>query len=193
VDYAVGLAVVLDCGVAAHTTLSPVFGYSGAIALQMRGWEERSLRASAPGFLALGPCLLTHDQLPAPDALVLRAWHNQTPRLGVGRPPRQAPARGRTARGGARRLGPETLDAVLAGLGEWLAWEPGDVVVLAGFWPARRLGPGDRVRLVVDPLGELALAAGSDPAVAGARAHAAGTRSAAGAQGSGSAASGAVR
>lgn len=192
VEYAVGLALVLDCGVAAHATLSPVFGYSGAIALQTRGWEERSLRASAPGFLALGPCLLTHDQLPALDALVLRAWHNQTPRLGVGRPPLRA-AGERSAHGGARRLGAETIAAVLAGLGEWLTWEPGDVLVLAGFWPSRRLAPGDRVRLVVEPLGELAVTAVGDPVAAGGQAHAAGARSAAAARGSGNAASGAMR
>src|SRR5579875_832207 len=176
VEYGVGVALVLDCAVGAHATVSPVFGYSGAIALQVRGWEERSLRGSCPGFLALGPCLITHDQLAGPEALTLRAWHNRTPRLGGGRPPRdERAASERPVAGGARRLAPETIARLLTGLGAWVEWEPGDVLVLGGFWPARRLAPGDRVRLAVEPLGELVLRAAATPASVALGAQAAGT------------------
>jgi len=177
VDYEVGVALVLDCAAGAHAALSPVFGYTGAVALLARGWEERSLRGSRPGFLALGPHLVTHDQLAGPETLALRAWHNESPRLGVGRPPRSdRSARDRTMRG-LRRVTKATVEVVLAGLAQWVALEPGDVVVLGGFWPARRLSPGDRVRLVVEPLGQLGFSAaeGAGPEAA---AQAAGTRSA---------------
>ena len=58
------------------TALSHVAGYAVGLDMTLRGPEDRSFRKSLDGFSVVGPCLVTADEVPDPDALALTLDQN---------------------------------------------------------------------------------------------------------------------
>lgn len=72
VDHEVELAVIIGKSgfeIAREDALDHVAGYAIALDMTVRGPEDRSWRKSLDTFSVLGPCLVTPDEVPDPDAL----------------------------------------------------------------------------------------------------------------------------
>lgn len=151
-DYECELAVVI--GRRAHRigpdeALGHVFGYAVMADISARDLqrsEPQWLRAKGgPTFGPLGPWVTTADEVPDPQALAQRTWVNGEVRQDSS-----------TAH---MVFGVAEVVAFLAGS---LVLEPGDVIAMGtpagvglGLDPPRFLAPGDRVRMMVQGLGEL--------------------------------------
>lgn len=74
VDHEIELAVIIGKSgfeISPETALEHIAGYAIALDMTVRGPEDRSWRKSFDTFSLLGPCLVTSDEVPNPDALDL--------------------------------------------------------------------------------------------------------------------------
>lgn len=153
-DWEVELGVVIGAGlrgeVTAEAAMSSIAGYVVADDLSDRWLQldrsggQWSKGKSFPGSCALGPWILTADEVPDPQALALRSWVN-----------------------GEARQASSTSDMIfpvadiLVELARVMELEPGDLVLtgtpegvaLSGRFPY--LSSGDVVRMTIDGLGEI--------------------------------------
>ena len=159
VDYEGELAVVIGrrCRhVSAERALEVVAGYCVMNDVSVRDWQARTptftLGKSYDSHGPLGPCLVTTDEVPDPQALRLRTWVNDE-----------------------LRQDSTTADMIfsvaeqIACLSEAFTLEAGDVIttgtpagVGAGFDPPRWLVPGDVVRIEVEQVGTLTNPVGTE-------------------------------
>jgi 2-keto-4-pentenoate hydratase/2-oxohepta-3-ene-1,7-dioic acid hydratase in catechol pathway len=131
--------------------LAHVFGYSCLVDLTMRiepgtHEEERSMRKSFETFTPLGPYLVTADEVGDPQALGNRLWVN-----------------------GKLRQEANTKDMIV-GVAELielissvLPLNPGDVVASGTPEGVGPVGPGDRVKISIDRVGEMVLLVTEQP------------------------------
>ncbi|MDA8199258.1 MAG: fumarylacetoacetate hydrolase family protein [Thermaerobacter sp.] len=142
-DHEAEIAVVMGRtakDVPPHEAMHYVAGFSGLIDFTVRGPEDRPFRKSFDGFTPLGPCLVTPDEVPD-----LGRWHLS---LTVNGEVRQDGSTERMILDFARLVS-------LASCGTTLF--PGDIIASGtpeGIGPVE---PGDRVELVVDHIGRLAV------------------------------------
>lgn len=140
-DYEVELVVVIGrrgSDISRMEALDHVAGYTVGLDVTLRGPEDRSFRKSLDGYSVVGPCLVTADEVPDPDALGIALFQN-----------------------GGRRQHATTRDMVygIARLIEFASsfytLHPGDLIFTGtpeGVGPMR---PGDRLLGVVDGVGRL--------------------------------------
>lgn len=151
-DYEVELGVVIGqtvSDVSEADALGTVFGYTTANDLSARELQTRTsqwlLGKSLDKFLPIGPYLVTADDVPDPQALQLRTWHN-----------------------GILRQDSNTADMifnvaeVIAYLSKHLTLEAGDVIVtgtpagvIMGLPEKNWIVAGDVVEVEVEGLGKL--------------------------------------
>ncbi|MCA1692972.1 MAG: fumarylacetoacetate hydrolase family protein [Actinobacteria bacterium] len=127
--------------------LDAVLGYTCLVDVTLRGPEDRSGRKSFDTFTPMGPWITTADEVPDPDALLIRCWVN-----------------------GDLRQEASTADLIfgvarlLSYVSHVMTLEPGDVVSTgtpAGVGP---LAPGDRVTVEIDRVGRLEVGVEAGPA-----------------------------
>jgi acylpyruvate hydrolase len=152
IDYEAELAVVIGRRASAVPTgeaLDHVAGYTCANDVSSRSLQFRSgqwlLGKAIDTFLPLGPFLVTADEVPDPQALGIRCLVNGELR--------QSSDTGQMVFGVAELVSFTSRTITL---------EPGDVLVTGtpsgvgmAADPPRYLGPGDRMRVEIDGLGEL--------------------------------------
>jgi 2-keto-4-pentenoate hydratase/2-oxohepta-3-ene-1,7-dioic acid hydratase in catechol pathway len=152
IDYEAELAVVIGRRASAVPTgdaLDHVAGYTCANDVSSRSLQFRSsqwlLGKAIDTFLPLGPYLVTADEVPDPQALGIRCLVNGELR--------QSSDTGQMVFGVAE---------LVSFTSRTIALEPGDVLVTGtpsgvgmAADPPRYLGPGDRMRVEIDGLGEL--------------------------------------
>jgi 2-keto-4-pentenoate hydratase/2-oxohepta-3-ene-1,7-dioic acid hydratase in catechol pathway len=151
-DYEVELAVIMGertKSVSAADALNSVFGYATANDLSARDLQNRTsqwmLGKTMDKFMPIGPYLVTADEVPNPQALVIRTWLN-----------------------GELRQNSNTDDMIfpvaelIAYISRHFTLEPGDVIitgtpegVILGMAEKRWMAPGDVVEVEVDGLGKL--------------------------------------
>ena len=147
-DHEAELAVIIGRrarNVPRSEALDYVFGYSCLVDLTMRiergaHEEERSMRKSFETFTPLGPYLVTADEVGDPQVLNNRLWVN-----------------------GKLRQEANTKDMIV-GVAELielissvLPLNPGDVVASGTPEGVGPVGPGDRVKIAIDRVGEMVL------------------------------------
>jgi 2-keto-4-pentenoate hydratase/2-oxohepta-3-ene-1,7-dioic acid hydratase in catechol pathway len=147
-DHEAELAVIIGRrarNVPRSEALNYVFGYSCLVDLTMRiergaHEEERSMRKSFETFTPLGPYLVTADEVGDPQVLNNRLWVN-----------------------GKLRQEANTKDMIV-GVAELielissvLPLNPGDVVASGTPEGVGPVGPGDRVKIAIDRVGEMVL------------------------------------
>ena len=147
-DHEAELAVIIGTrarNVPRSEALDCVFGYSCLVDLTMRiergaHEEERSMRKSFETFTPLGPYLVTADEVGDPQVLNNRLWVN-----------------------GKLRQEANTKDMIV-GVAELielissvLPLNPGDVVASGTPEGVGPVGPGDRVKISIDRVGEMVL------------------------------------
>jgi 2-keto-4-pentenoate hydratase/2-oxohepta-3-ene-1,7-dioic acid hydratase in catechol pathway len=147
-DHEAELAVIIGKrarNVPRSAALDYVFGYSCLVDLTMRiergaHEEERSMRKSFETFTPLGPYLVTADEVGDPQVLNNRLWVN-----------------------GKLRQEANTKDMIV-GVAELielissvLPLNPGDVVASGTPEGVGPVGPGDRVKIAIDRVGEMVL------------------------------------
>ena len=153
-DHEAELAVIIGKrarNVPRSEALDYVFGYSCLVDLTMRiergaHEEERSMRKSFETFTPLGPYLVTADEVGDPQALNNRLWVN-----------------------GKLRQEANTKDMIV-GVAELielissvLPLNPGDVVASGTPQGVGPVGPGDRVKISIDRVGEMVLLVSEQP------------------------------
>ncbi len=153
-DYEVELVIVIGRtarDVSEADALKYVFGYANGNDLSARGLQMRTsqfmLGKIPDGFAPLGPYVVSADQIPDPNNLKLQTWVN-----------------------GELRQDLNTSDmiyncrTIVSYCSRHLTLKPGDIIytgtpqgVILGYPPDKRvwLKPGDRVKTVVEKLGEL--------------------------------------
>ena len=154
VDYEAELAIVIGQktrSISTEDALSAVFGYCTANDVSARDLQKRTsqwlLGKTCDGFCPLGPCLVTADEVPNPDALAIRSTVN-----------------------GQQRQSSNTKDMIfscaeiISYISQHMTLEPGDVIltgtpegVVFGMPPEKQvyLADGDVVTVEVEGLGEL--------------------------------------
>jgi 2-keto-4-pentenoate hydratase/2-oxohepta-3-ene-1,7-dioic acid hydratase in catechol pathway len=152
IDYEAELAVVIGRragAVPAERALDHVAGYACANDVSSRSLQFRSaqwlLGKAIDTFLPLGPYLVTADEVPDPQALGIRCLVNDELR--------QSSDTGQMVFGVAE---------LVSFVSRTITLEPGDVIstgtpsgVAMAADPPRFLGPGDRMRVEIDGLGQL--------------------------------------
>jgi 2-keto-4-pentenoate hydratase/2-oxohepta-3-ene-1,7-dioic acid hydratase in catechol pathway len=147
-DHEAELAVIIGRrarNVPRSEALDYVFGYSCLVDLTMRiergaHEEERSMRKSFETFTPLGPYLVTADEVGDPQVLNNRLWVN-------GRLRQEANTKDMIV-GVAELI--ELISSVLP-------LNPGDVVASGTPEGVGPVGPGDRVKIAIDRVGEMVL------------------------------------
>jgi 2-keto-4-pentenoate hydratase/2-oxohepta-3-ene-1,7-dioic acid hydratase in catechol pathway len=143
IDHECELAVIIGTParhVSAAHALDHVAGYSCLVDVTVRGKQERAMRKSFPSFTPLGPYLVTADEVPDPDDLRLSLSVNDEVRHD----------------GSTRDLIVDVRSAIEM-VSAVVPLEPGDVIATgtpAGVGP---LVPGDRLRIMVELVGEMTL------------------------------------
>ena len=127
--------------VSAGDALDHVFGYTCGLDITVRGDEDRSQRKSFDSFSPLGPCIVTADEVPDPQALEINLWVNDDHRQH---------AFTKDMREDCRNI-IERMSAVMT-------MEPGDVIFTGTPEGVGPLAPGDTVRINIEKVGEMAVA-----------------------------------
>ncbi len=159
-DYEAELCAVI--GRRAHhvseaDALSCVLGYCNANDLSARDLQFKTsqwlLGKTLDKFLPLGPCLVTADELPDPQALSVRCWMN-----------------GKMRQDGHTSDMVFTVAALIAYIAQYMPLEPGDIICTgtpAGVIEGRQdkvwLKPGDEVTVEVEGLGRLTNKLAAEP------------------------------
>lgn len=131
-------------GVSRPNALGHVFGYTCLIDVTMRmnqdHQEERPMRKSFETFTPIGPWILTADEVPDPNGLSIKLWVNDELRQNDS-----------TARMIVR------VDELIERASAVVTLRPGDLYATgtpAGVGP---IGPGDRVRIWIESVGEFTI------------------------------------
>lgn len=117
-----------------------ILGYTCLIDVVVRGQEERVWRKSWDSFCPNGPWITTADEVPDPSALDLKLWVN-----------------------GELRQSANTCDLLLdipgmiAMASEAATLFPGDIIATGTPEGVGPIAPGDDVRILIDPVGEMNL------------------------------------
>ncbi|KIY41205.1 hypothetical protein TZ03_08455 [Pseudomonas sp. 10-1B] len=122
-----------------------VFGYSCLIDATMRiepgvAEEERSMRKSFATFTPLGPYLVTADEVPAPQNLSNRLWVNDVLKQDAN----------------TRDMIVDIAELIEL-ISSVLTLNPGDVIATGTPEGVGPFAPGDRVRIAIEMIGEMAL------------------------------------
>lgn len=154
-DYEGELGVVIgrtaSC-VAEADALDHVFGYVPLLDITLRGAEDRSFRKSFDTFTAIGPWIVTADEVPDPDRLDLELRLNGTVRQH---------ATTADLIYGVRRLVATYSEAMTLG--------PGDLIATGTPEGVGEIVPGDEIDLTLEAVGHLRMrVAARVPAAAGA-------------------------
>lgn len=124
----IGRAEAMDC----------VFGYACLLDMVVRGREERVFRKAYDTFCPVGPWITTADEVGDPSTLDMRLWVN-----------------------GELRQSANTRDLVLdiPGMIEMAAavmtLHPGDIIATGTPEGVGPVGPGDRIRIFIERVGEM--------------------------------------
>lgn len=123
-----------------ENAMDHVFGYACLIDMVVRGNEERVMRKSYDSFCPFGPWITTADEVPDPGALRARLWVNDVLKQDAN----------------TRDLIVDIPEMIVIA-SRVATLHPGDIIATGtpeGVGPVRR---GDRVRIAIDHLGEMAL------------------------------------
>lgn len=142
-DHEAELAVIIGrtaCGIDEREALEHVFGYTCLLDITVRGKEDRGLRKSFDTFTPIGPCIVTRDEVPDPNALAITCRVNGELRQNDSTASMTLPVPG-----------------LIAWISSVMTLEPGDVVATgtpAGVGP---IHAGDRVEVTIERVGTLAV------------------------------------
>jgi 2-keto-4-pentenoate hydratase/2-oxohepta-3-ene-1,7-dioic acid hydratase in catechol pathway len=121
--------------------LDYVAGYCIGLDMTARGPEDRSFRKSIDSYSVLGPWLVTADEIPDPDNVPLRIFVNDEKK---------------------QESHTSMLIFDCKKLIEWgstfYTWYPGDVLFTGTPEGVSPVKPGDTMRAVIDPIGEMSIA-----------------------------------
>ena len=121
--------------------LDYVAGYCIGLDMTARGQEDRSYRKSIDSYSVLGPWFVTADEIPDPDKVPLRIFVN-----------------------GEKKQESNTSMLIFdcKKLIEWgstfYTWHPGDILFTGTPEGVSPVQPGDTMRAVIDPIGEMSVA-----------------------------------
>ena len=152
-DYETELAVVIgkECrGVRREDAEDVIFGYSVfndfSSRILQRKYKQWMVGKSLDGYAAMGPCIVTRDELPFPLELDLRCEVN-----------------GEERQRSNTRLMLNGVPGVIEDLSAGITLEPGDIIatgtpagVAMGMKEPKWLRPGDEVRCTIEGIGTLA-------------------------------------
>jgi 2-keto-4-pentenoate hydratase/2-oxohepta-3-ene-1,7-dioic acid hydratase in catechol pathway len=142
-DHEAELAVIIGRtarDVDEREALEHVFGYSCLLDITVRGKEDRGLRKSFDTFTPIGPCIVTREEVPDPNALSISCRVN-----------------GELRQNDSTRSMTLPVPALIAWISSVMTLEPGDVIATgtpAGVGPLRA---GDRIEVSIERLGTLAV------------------------------------
>jgi 2-keto-4-pentenoate hydratase/2-oxohepta-3-ene-1,7-dioic acid hydratase in catechol pathway len=142
-DHEAELAVIIGRVARAideREALEHVFGYSCLLDITVRGKEDRGLRKSFDTFTPIGPCIVTRDEVPDPNALAISCRVN-----------------GELRQNDSTRSMTLPVPALIAWISSVMTLEPGDVIATgtpAGVGPLRA---GDRIDVSIERIGTLAV------------------------------------
>jgi 2-keto-4-pentenoate hydratase/2-oxohepta-3-ene-1,7-dioic acid hydratase in catechol pathway len=143
IDHEAELAVIIGRtarGIEEGEALKHVFGYTCLLDITLRGKEDRGLRKSFDTFTPIGPCVVTREEVPEPNALAISCRVN-----------------GELRQNGSTREMTLPVPALIAWISSVMTLEPGDLVATgtpAGVGPIRA---GDRIEVSIERLGTLAV------------------------------------
>jgi 2-keto-4-pentenoate hydratase/2-oxohepta-3-ene-1,7-dioic acid hydratase in catechol pathway len=143
IDHEAELAVIIGRaarGIGEREALEHVFGYTCLLDITLRGKEDRGLRKSFDTFTPIGPCIVTRDEVPDPNALAISCRVN-----------------GELRQEDSTRSMTLPVPALIAWISRVMTLEPGDVIATgtpAGVGPIRA---GDRIEVAIERLGTLAV------------------------------------
>jgi len=143
IDHEAELAVIIGRaarGIGEREALEHVFGYTCLLDITLRGKEDRGLRKSFDTFTPMGPCIVTRDEVPDPNALAISCRVN-----------------GELRQDDSTRSMTLPVPALIAWISSVMTLEPGDVIATgtpAGVGPIRA---GDRIEVAIERLGTLAV------------------------------------
>lgn len=146
-DHEAELAVIMGRAardVDERQALEHVFGYTCLLDITVRGKEDRGLRKSFDTFTPIGPCIVTRDEVPNPNALAISCRVNGELRQNDSTASMTLPVPG-----------------LIAWISSVMTLEPGDVIATgtpAGVGP---IHPGDRVEVTIERIGTLAVTVGA--------------------------------
>ncbi len=151
-DYEGELAVVIGRGgrnIAKADALSHVFGYTIVNDVTSRTLQQAHrqwyLGKSLDGYCPMGPVIVTADDIPAPERLLLKTWVNGELRQNAG-------------------VSDLIFDipTLIATISRTMSLESGDIIATGtcagvgiGFNPPKFLRHGDRVEIEIQPIGRL--------------------------------------
>jgi 2-keto-4-pentenoate hydratase/2-oxohepta-3-ene-1,7-dioic acid hydratase in catechol pathway len=142
-DHEAELAVIIGRaarGIDEREALEHVFGYTCLLDITVRGKEDRGLRKSFDTFTPIGPCIVTREEVPDPNALAISCRVN-----------------GELRQNDSTRSMTMPVPELIAWISSVMTLEPGDVIATgtpAGVGPIRA---GDRIDVSIERLGTLAV------------------------------------
>jgi 2-keto-4-pentenoate hydratase/2-oxohepta-3-ene-1,7-dioic acid hydratase in catechol pathway len=143
IDHEAELAVIIGRtarGIDEREALEHVFGYSCLLDITLRGKEDRGLRKSFDTFTPIGPCIVTREEVPDPNALAISCRVN-----------------GELRQNDSTRSMTMPVPALIAWISSVMTLEPGDVIATgtpAGVGPIRA---GDRIDASIERIGTLSV------------------------------------